>query len=72
MRYIIATTYKVQLISTIDTHARRQSPDGRIMLNEKDLAGMPGETFEEKLTTIDGVEITEDQAIDKIHKEIWK
>lgn len=72
MRYVIANTQLAQQVIPVDTRARRQSPDGRIMLNEKDIAGIPGETFEEKLTVIAGVEITEIQAIDKINKEVWK
>jgi len=72
MKYVIANTQLVQKIIPVATMARRQSPDGKIMLNEKDITGIPGETFIEKLTTIDGIEITESQAIEKINKEIWK
>jgi len=72
MRYIIANKTLVQKLIPIDIKARRQDKSGRIMLNEKDLVGLSAITFTEKLAKIDGIEITEIQAIDKINKENWK
>lgn len=51
---------------------RKQSTDGRVMLNEKDLASVMAETYEEKLNLISGEEITESDAITELNKEVWK
>ena len=72
MLYIIANTELTRQRSRIDLRGRRQSADGRVMLNEKDLASVMAETYEEKLTLISGEEITESDAIIELNKEVWK
>jgi hypothetical protein len=72
MIYIIANTELTRQRSRIDLRGRRQSADGRVMLNEKDLASVMAETYEEKLTLISGEEITESDAIIELNKEVWK
>ena len=72
MKYIIANTELTRQHSRIDLRGRRQSTDGRVMLNEKDLASVMAETYEEKLNLISGEEITESDAITELNKEVWK
>lgn len=72
MIYIIANTELTRQRSRIDLRGRRQSADGRVMLNEKDLASVMAETYEEKLTLISGEEIIESDAIIELNKEVWK
>lgn len=72
MIYIIANTELTRQHSRIDLRGRRQSTDGRVMLNEKDLASVMAETYEEKLTLISGEEIIESDAITELKKEVWK
>lgn len=72
MIYIIANTELTRQHSRIDLRGRRQSADGRVMLNEKDLASVMAETYEDKLTLISGEEITESDAIIELNKEVWK
>lgn len=72
MIYIIANTELTRQHSRIDMRGRKQSTDGRVMLNEKDLASVMAETYEEKLTLISGEEITESDAITELNKEVWK
>lgn len=72
MIYIIANTELTRQHSRIDLRGRRQSADGRVMLNEKDLASVMAEAYEDKLTLISGEEITESDAIIELNKEVWK
>lgn len=72
MIYIIANTELTRQHSRIDMRGRKQSTDGRVMLNEKDLASVMAETYEEKLNLISGEEITESDAITELNKEVWK
>ena len=72
MKYIIANTELTRRHSRIDLRGRRQSADGRVMLNEKDLASVMAETYEEKLAFISGSEISESDAIVELNKEVWK
>lgn len=72
MIYIIANTELTRQHSRIDLRGRRQSADGRVILNEKDLASVMAETYEDKLTLISGEEITESDAITELNKEVWK
>ena len=50
---------------------RRQSSDDDIMLNTKDLQGVPGETTEEKIKTIDGIVLNTIDAKVELSKNIW-
>jgi len=72
MKYIIANTALTRRYSKINPLGRRQSGDGRIMLNEKDLASVSAETYEEKLALISAEEINEEAAINELSKEVWK
>ena len=72
MIYIIANTELTRQHSRIDLRGRRQSADGRVMLNEKDLASVMAETYEDKLALLSGEEITESDAITELKKEVWK
>lgn len=72
MIYIIANTELTRQHSRIDLRGRRQSADGRVMLNEKDLASVMAETYEDKLALLSGEEITESDAITELNKEVWK
>lgn len=72
MIYIIANTELTRQHSRVDMRGRKQSTDGRVMLNEKDLASVMAETYEEKLNLISGEEITESDAITELNKEVWK
>lgn len=72
MKYIVANTELTRQHSRIDMRGRKQSTDGRVMLNEKDLASVMAETYEEKLNLISGEEITESDAITELNKEVWK
>ena len=69
MKYIVANKELARISLRIDLRARRQSTDGRVMLNEKDLASVMAETYEDKLTLISGEEITESDAIIELNKE---
>ena len=72
MKYIIANTELTRQHSSIDFRGRHRSDDGRVMLNEKDLASVKAETYEEKLALISAEEIGEDEAINELNKEVWK
>lgn len=72
MEYIIANTEKVKAYSEVNVYSRRCSKDGRIMLNEKDLASVQGETKQDKILTISGTVINEKQALDELYKEEWQ
>ena len=72
MRYIIANTNKVRENSTIDIRSRNTSTDGFILLNDKDLCSVKGDTEEEKLLIISGMIITHTQAIYKLSKKNFK
>jgi len=71
MEYIIANTEKVKAYSEISVYSRRCSKDGRIMLNEKDLASVQGETRENKIQIISGTVVNEKQALDELYKTEW-
>ena len=72
MIYIIANTELTRQHSRIDLRGRRQSTDGRVMLNEKDLASVIADTFEDKLALLSGEEIIESDANTELNKEVWK
>lgn len=72
MKYIIANTELVKQYSNIDTRARRKSSLGKIIINDKDLTSVMADTFEDKLSLISGVAITEFEAINELNKEVWK
>ena len=72
MRYIIANTELVRQVSGIDLPARKQSKNGMVMLNEKDLSSIFGESFEDKLLIISGTAVNENEAVMELSKEEWK
>lgn len=72
MKYIIANTELTRRHSNINLSARKKSKDGRIMLNEKDLASVRANTYEEKLSLISAEEMSEGDAIDELNKSTWK
>lgn len=72
MKYIIADIELLKQVSEIDLRARRKSKDGRVMLNEKDIATVFGESLEDKLLIISGIEKTESEALIELNKEVWK
>lgn len=72
MKYIIADIELMRQVSEMDLRARRKSKDGKVMLNEKDISTVFGESLEEKLLIISGVELTESEALIELNKEVWK
>lgn len=72
MRYIIADIDLVKQVTEMDLRARRKSKDGKVMLNEKDLSAVFGDSFEDKLLIVAGIELTESEALIELNKENWK
>ena len=72
MIYIIADTELVKQNSGIDIRGRRRSSTGKVMINDKDLSSVMADTYEHKLSLIEGVEISEFDAINELNKEVWK
>lgn len=72
MKYIIADIDLVKQVTEMDLRARRKSKDGFVMLNEKDLSAVFGDSFEDKLLIVAGVELTESEALIELNKENWK
>ena len=54
----------------VDLYAR-QKCGARVMLNEKDLSSVPGEKIEEKVININGILLTENEAMAELNKGIW-
>lgn len=70
MKYIKAKASLVRDNSSIDLNARRTC-DGYVMLNDKDLAGVNAETDADKLELIEGVVLSEEDALYELSKNEW-
>jgi len=70
MKYIIAHVVTLLGKTRCSLDARRQSTDGRVLINENDLKNIPG-TIEEKVISINGQLLSETEAIAETNKEEW-
>lgn len=70
MKYIIANRGKV-LMCGIRSNGHRQK-DGQILINEKELGVVPGQTQEEKLLAIDGTIYSASEIERVLQEEDWK
>lgn len=70
MKYVIAHIERAMSLCGVDLYAR-QKCGARVMLNEKDLSSVPGETIEEKVININGILLTENEAMAELNKGIW-
>ena len=71
MKYIVANKELARISLRIDLRARRQSTDGRVMLNAKDLDSMEGE-YADKLAALSAEELTQQEAINELNNEVWR
>lgn len=70
--YVKAKTEKFLSASPeFNSDWRRVSAEGDIMLNTKDLQGVPGETIEERINAIDGIVMNTVEAKVELSKKIW-
>lgn len=70
MKYVIADIERVMSLCGVDLYARNKCGT-KVMLNEKDLSSVPGETIEEKVINIDGLLLTETEADAELYKGSW-
>ena len=70
MKYVIADIERAMSLCGVALYAR-QKCGARVMLNEKDLSSVPGETIEEKVININGILLTENEAMAELNKGIW-
>lgn len=70
MKYVIADIERAMSLCGVDLYAR-QKCGARVMLNEKDLSSVPGETIEEKVININGLLLTENEAVAELNKKSW-
>lgn len=70
MQYIIANRGKV-LMCGIRSNGHRQK-EGQILINEKELCLVPGQTQEEKLLAIDGTIYSASEIEKVLQEEDWK
>ena len=70
MQYIIANRGKV-LMCGIRSNGHRQK-EGQILINEKELGLVPGQTQEEKLLAIDGTIYSASEIERILQEEDWK
>ncbi len=70
MQYIIANRGKV-LMCGIRSNGHRQK-EGQILINEKELGLVPGQTQEEKLLAIDGTIYSASEIEKVLQEEDWK
>lgn len=70
MKYVIADIERAMSLCGVDLYTR-QKCGARVMLNEKDLSSVPGETIEEKVININGILLTENEAMAELNKGIW-
>lgn len=70
MKYVIADIERAMSLCGVDLYAR-QKCGARVMLNEKDLSSIRGETIEEKVININGILLTENEAMAELNKGIW-
>lgn len=70
MKYIIADIERVNSLCGVDLYARHKF-GSKVMLNEKDLSSVPGDTIEEKVININGMLLTENEAVAELNKRSW-
>lgn len=70
MQYIIANRGKV-LMCGIRSNGHRQK-EGQILINEKELCLVPGQTQDEKLLAIDGTIYSASEIEKVLQEEDWK
>ena len=70
MKYVIADIERVMSLCGVDLYARHKC-GAKVMLNEKDLSSVPGETIEEKVININGLLLTENEAVAELNKKSW-
>jgi len=71
MKYIVAPIIKASGNIICNPDARRQSTEGKVLLNETDLKRMEG-TLEERAAQIDGIILNENEALELINTEEWR
>lgn len=71
MRYIVANIEKARGNVTCNVDARRQSTDGRVLLNEIDLKRLDG-TLEERAEQLGGSILNESEALELINTKEWR
>lgn len=70
MNYIIAEKSKLAGLTRCDLSTRKQSTDGRVLLNEIDLK-KGGAPLSDIVTEIGGTILTEREAMNELDKEEW-
>lgn len=70
MRYIIANTDRVKACG-ISCYGHR-TKDDRVVLNEKELGVVPGDTEEARLAAIDGIVYTRAELRQILKEEGWR
>ena len=70
MNYIIADKSKLAGLTMCDLSTRKQSTDGRVMLNENDFKKC-GAPLTDIVAEIGGTILTEREAMNELNKEEW-